>query len=100
MSVRAFGNSAYGARLAWMIFAPFEFIVTLLGGVLLFLFLAAFLYLKALRGLFERAVILIVHRFRVGRFSSSLDEKRAVPPVSETLARSPERRAGSCSWLN
>jgi hypothetical protein len=86
-------------RLLWMVFAPFEFIVMILGGVLLFLFWAVLLYLKALRGLFDRAVTLIVHRFRVGRISSSLDEKRAVPPVSETLARGPQLRARA-SWLN
>jgi hypothetical protein len=85
------------ARVAWMIFAPFEFAVMVLGGVLLYLPWAVFIYLDALRGLFERAVTLIVLRFRVGRISSVT---RTAAPLSEAPARGPAGRRHFRSWLN
>ncbi len=83
-----------------VVFAPFEFVVTILVGVFLYLACAVFIYLNALRGLFERAVTLIVLRFRVGRVFSSADEKREAPPLSEIAAHRADGEERFRSWLN
>ena len=98
------GNSATATRFLWMVFAPFEFMVTVLVGVLLYLggalYFAACVFLKELGGLFERAVVLAAHRFRVGPILSATNEKRTAAPLSEAAARGPVGRGGFHSWLN
>jgi hypothetical protein len=88
------------ARCAWMVFAPFEFIVTVLVGAILYLGWAAFIYLKALRDLFGRAVALIMLRFRVGGVFGRAGEKSSEPPISGGFARDLGERGRLDSWLN
>jgi len=94
------GNSAMATRFLWRVFAPVEFIVTVVGGVPLYLCRVVFIYLNALRGLFENAATVFVLRFRVGRISSSLDQRASAPPLSEASARGPVGRGRLSSWLN
>jgi hypothetical protein len=64
-----------------MVFGLFEFVVTVLVGLLLYLggalYFAACVYMAALSGLFERASALAVQRFRVGELLSSKNERNA-----------------------
>jgi len=88
-------------RTLWAVFAPFEFIVTVLAGVLLFLLQAALIYFDALRGMLGRAFALLVWRFRVGPISSSASGGKTSPPFSEVASRRESvgrRQVGS--WLN
>jgi hypothetical protein len=86
-------------RFLWMVFAPFEFVVTVLVGLLLYLgvalYFAACLFLKEWGGLFERAVVLAAHRFRVGP-----NERVGAPSLSKESARVPVGSGRLSSWLN
>jgi hypothetical protein len=95
-------NTGSATRFLWMILAPFEFIAMILIGVPLYLGLAAVIFLSALRGLFERAVALAVHRFRTGPILSSANESTTAPPppLSEAPARGPVGRGRFYSWPN
>jgi hypothetical protein len=89
-------------RFLWMLFAPFEFIITILVGVPLFLCQAALIYLRALRSLFVRAAIVFILRFRTGRIFRPADKEAHTPPtmVSESIARGPFGLGRFNSWLN
>jgi len=95
-----------GERIVWRFFAPFEFAVTVIVGVLLYvggaLYFAAYIYLTAVSGLFKRASALVVQRFRVGRVFDS-GKSGAPSSLSEIVAarRAEQGHAGrSGSWLN
>jgi hypothetical protein len=93
------------ARLPWMVFAPFEFIVTVLMGVLLYLvgalYFAACVFLAALSGLFKRACALAVQRFRTGRVFARKNGAMGAPLLSEIVARRAESgQRRPTSWLN
>ena len=91
---RAHFKPRLATRLPWMIFAPVEFAVTVLVGVFLYLgaalYFAAYTYVTALGGLFDRAVALARHRFRVGPIFSGgyVKEMSAAPPGSRKSPRS------------
>jgi len=70
-----------------------------LGGALYF---AASVYLKAVGDLFERAVALARHRFRVGpAFSGGyVKEMGAAPSLHEASSLGPVGRGRFHSWLN
>jgi len=91
-------------RIGWGFFAPLEFCVTVLIGMLLYLggalYFAAAIYLKALCGLLRRARALAVQRFRAGRVCA--DGKMAALSLSEIAAarRTGEQRRHAASWLN
>jgi len=91
-------------RLFWMVLAPIEFVGTVLIGALLYLggalYFAANVYLKTVSGLFERAVALAVHRFRIGPIFSSAEERDVAPTHSETSVLDPVGRGRFHSWLN
>lgn len=89
-------------RLLWMVFAPFEFVVTIAVAVLLYLGVAILLYLGALWSSLKRAVTLAVHRFRVGPILSSADESTTatMPPLFEAPTRGPAGRGRFHSSLN
>ena len=90
-------------RIAWMIFAPLEFAVTVLLGVLLYLggalYFAGCIYMTGLSGLVKRASVLIAARFRVGRVCAFANGKMAVPSLSE-IASARGGQIRSRSWLN
>jgi hypothetical protein len=97
-------DSTLATRIPWMIFAPFEFAVTVLVGIVLYvagaLYFAACVFLAALRGLFNRASVLFVQRFRKGRIFSSGGKTGALS-LSEIVARrAGDARTRSHSWLN
>lgn len=94
------GDSGIATRLLWMIFSPFEFAVSILVGVPLFLGWAIIIYLKACGGLFERAVNLLVWRFRIGPISSSRNERKTAPPLATISTRDQVGRENFASWLN
>jgi hypothetical protein len=87
-------------RLLWMVFAPFEFLLMIIGGAFLYLIWAALIYLDALRGLFERAIALAVLRFRAGRISSLTNGRNTTSPLPEASAHGPVERGSFHSWLN
>jgi hypothetical protein len=86
-------------RCLWAAFAPFEFAVMILIGVPLYLVWSVLLYLDALRSLFQRAVTLLMLRFRVGSVRNSANKFSAASPLSDAAARGPGRE-GFRSWLN
>lgn len=84
-------ESRASVRLFLMVLAPAEFVVTILGGALLYLFQAGFVYLGALCGMCMRAFALLVWRFRVGPVSSPVNGGK-ISPFSEVAAGIPEER--------
>jgi len=87
-------------RLFLMVLAPIEFIVTILGGALLYLFEAAFLYLGALCALFRRAAALLVLRFTRGRVFTSVSGATPALPLSESSPGVAVGQGRASSWLN
>ncbi len=98
------GETGIAARIPWMIFAPFEFAVTIIVGVLLYLFVASYfaacLFVTATSDLFDRACALIVLRFRVGRVVTSTNGRKEAPPLSEIAAHRADGEERFRSWLN
>jgi hypothetical protein len=78
-------NTSRVTRFLWMVFSPFEFIVTILMAALLYLGVAVFLYLDALCGALKRAAVLLVWRFRVGPIVNSASE--SMPAAKFSRAR-------------
>jgi hypothetical protein len=97
------GNAAMATRFLWRVFAPFEFVVTVLVGLLLYLggalCFAACVFLKEWGGLFERAVVLAAHRFR-GPILNSANERVGAPSLPTKSARVPVGSGRLSSWLN
>jgi hypothetical protein len=87
-------------RLFLMVLAPIEFVVTILGGALLYLFKAAFLYLGALCALFRRAAALLVLRFTKGRVFTSVGRATSALPLSESSPGVAVGQGRASSWLN
>jgi hypothetical protein len=71
-----------------------------LGGALLYLAQAAFIYLGALFGLVRRAAALFVLRFTVGRVFTSASGKNPTLPLAETRPRGGVCKGRASSWLN
>ena len=89
----------------YLVFAPFEFTVTVLVAVLLYLggalYFAGCIYVTAVGGLFKRAASLFTTRFRIGRVSSVADGEMARLSLAEiAAARHGQDRSSSHSWLN
>jgi len=93
-------NSRASVRLFLMVLAPFEFVIMVLGGALLYLFQAAFLYFGALCSLFRRACALFMLRFTRGRVFTSASGKNPTLPPAETWPRRAVGRGRASSWLN
>ena len=86
-------------RFMWMLWAPFEFAITIIIGVPLYFAWAVFVYLRGLRGLFARSATLLALRFRVGRVCDSLSARGEMVAASE-VRRPQLTHAPRPLWLN
>jgi len=93
-------ESRASVRLFVIVLAPVEFIFTILGGALLYLFVAAFLYLGALCALFRRAAALLMLRFTKGGVFTSVSGATPALPLSESSPGVAVGQGRASSWLN